>query len=288
MENVIVLEELSNEELILLAKNGDKKAYEFFFDKNIKLSYLIAHRWDKTPFCFDDIVQMCNLGLVKAYNTFDIGKKFKFSTYATSIMNNEILMSLRKHKAKYRLDVSLDTPVYQDRDGNDLTILDILEVPEDFFTPDKKMDFDNAVKQYFEKASNKEKEIFDLYKKGLSQRDVGKVLNISQSYVSRITSKIEFSIKEIIENGQFKQIPASGFTANNRPKTVNVEQLIYILQNYPELKSSEIAQIMNIKQVGTVSKHKSHFNKGRYVKKQPDSSIKTKVDEFIRAKSTFK
>ncbi|CCZ85380.1 rNA polymerase sigma factor [Firmicutes bacterium CAG:631] len=140
------------------------------------------------------------MGLIKAISTFKADKNFKLATYASRCIENEILMHLRK-KSKQRLEVSLDEPLNIDYDGNELLLSDILSNSDDSFIGNIE---DNEKKKTMyaaiEGLKDREKEIIKL-RYGLdngiemTQKEVAELLDISQSYISRLEKRIIKKLK---------------------------------------------------------------------------------------------
>lgn len=206
---------VANEELILLAKNGDENAKEQFFLQNRNFSFFIAQRYKNTGIPQDDLVSMCNVGMMKAYNTFDPTKKIKFATYASTIMNNEILMFLRKNK-KHLGTMSMDMKLNVDIDGNELTLEDVLE--------DERVKLDDnlmrgaltdVVEGFKETLDDRERYVFTARLiEGRNQPDIANELGISQSYISRIVKKITKQLQKYSRQVGF----STDVTVVNKPR----------------------------------------------------------------------
>jgi RNA polymerase sporulation-specific sigma factor len=141
----------------------------------------------------DDLFSIGCIGLIKAAGTFSPEKKIRFSSYAAKCIQNEILMSLRRGRKTAR-DVSLSEPIDSDRDGNPLTLSDLLADETDMSAlVDLRLDGEK-LHRLVNTLPDREKEII-LLRYGLTglrpltQQEVAKKLNISRSYVSRIEKK---------------------------------------------------------------------------------------------------
>ncbi|MBQ1344055.1 MAG: sigma-70 family RNA polymerase sigma factor, partial [Firmicutes bacterium] len=115
------------EERLLLAKlaRGDHQARQSLIEHNLRLVVYIARKFENTGVNIEDLISIGTIGLIKAVNTFDSGKKIKLATYASRCIENEILMFLRRH-TKTKAEVSFDEPLNTDWDGNELLLSDIL------------------------------------------------------------------------------------------------------------------------------------------------------------------
>ena len=142
----------------------------------------------------DDLISIGTIGLIKAASTFDYEKSKKFSTYASKCIENEVLMHFRSRR-KSASDVSLSEPVDTDREGNSLTLMDIMSEEIDMVGQIDLQLKSAQLRQYIESfLDDREREIIALRyglggRRPLTQREVAKRLGISRSYVSRIEKK---------------------------------------------------------------------------------------------------
>lgn len=116
-------------EYVLRAENGDKEATELLIRHNLRLVAHIAKKYCNYPDT-DELISIGSIGLIKAIRTYKSGKGTALATYAAKCIENEILMTLRVNK-KHKNNVSLNDPVGTDRDGNELTIIDMLSTDEE-------------------------------------------------------------------------------------------------------------------------------------------------------------
>ncbi|MBE6823907.1 MAG: sigma-70 family RNA polymerase sigma factor [Ruminococcaceae bacterium] len=185
---------------------GDIKARNKLVEHNLRL---VAHIIKKYYHCIsdqDDLVSIGTIGLIKAINTYNPDKKIKLSSYASRCIENEILMHFRNCK-KTAQDVSLNDAIDTDKDGNPLTLMDIMSVDDDIIENiDTKINLEKLYTYLDEVLSNREKEIivmrFGLNDTSpLTQREIAKKLNISRSYVSRIEKKALQQLRKKYEKG---------------------------------------------------------------------------------------
>lgn len=99
-------------------------------ERNLRLVVYIARKFENTGIGIEDLVSIGTIGLIKAVNTFDPGKKIKLATYASRCIENEILMYLRRNN-RVRTEVSFDEPLNIDWDGNELLLSDVLGTESD-------------------------------------------------------------------------------------------------------------------------------------------------------------
>src|SRR5690554_3972827 len=110
--------------------DGDADARNLLIERNLRLVAHIVKKFDNTGEDSDDLISIGTIGLIKAINTFDPDKKTRLATYAARCIENEILMHLRSSK-KTRGEVLLYDPIGSDKEGNEITLLDILGTEAD-------------------------------------------------------------------------------------------------------------------------------------------------------------
>ncbi len=164
-------------------------------ERNLRLVVFIARKFENTGVMLEDLISIGTIGLIKAVNTFDPGKKIKLATYASRCIENEILMFLRRH-SRTKMEVSLDEPLKTDWDGNELLLSDVLGTDADMVS---RAIEDSAEKQMLREALRRlpprEKQIMTLRfglngRPDMTQKEVADVLGISQSYISRLEKRI--------------------------------------------------------------------------------------------------
>ena len=173
----------------------DSQARQTLIEHNLRLVVFIARKFENTGVSLEDLISIGTIGLIKAVNTFDPGKKIKLATYASRCIENEILMFLRR-TSRLKMEVSLDEPLKTDWDGNELLLCDVLGTEGDMVYRSIE---ENVEKQLLfgalERLSPREKQIMTL-RFGLrgckerTQKEVADILGISQSYISRLEKRI--------------------------------------------------------------------------------------------------
>lgn len=200
-------EPLTKEEEDKLVKdfhNGDLKAKDKLIEHNLRLVVFLSKKYENTKIDLEDLVSIGTIGLIKGINTFKGDKNIKLATYASRCIDNEILMYLRKNK-KRRADVSLDESLSYDKEGNELTLEDVLGTESDIVTrPLEENNMKKIMLEEINKLKKRDKEIMIRRygldgKEELTQKEVANVLGISQSYISRIEKKVIKEISEIIK-----------------------------------------------------------------------------------------
>lgn len=183
---------------------GDKTARAKLIEHNLRLVAHIIKKYYGNSAEQDDLISIGTIGLIKAVSTFDYEKGARFATYASRCIENEILMYFR-NKKKYAQDVSFTEPIDSDKDGNTLSLIDIMaderSVVEDI---EEKLRDERLYKVIGDTLSLREKEIIYLRygldgRRSYTQREVAKHLGISRSYVSRIEKKALETLREHME-----------------------------------------------------------------------------------------
>ncbi|MGN0814013.1 MAG: RNA polymerase sporulation sigma factor SigK [Candidatus Coproplasma sp.] len=179
---------------LALARAGDANAKNILVKHNMRLVAHIVKKYSGAAET-DDLLSVGSIGLIKAINTYQDGKGTALATYTARCIENEILMLLRAGK-KYKNTVSLSDPVGVDKDGNELTIMDLLAEKEEnvFSQVEKSIQREKFVKLLKDILNMREYTIITM-RYGLEdgvplpQREVAKKLCISRSYVSRIEKR---------------------------------------------------------------------------------------------------
>ncbi len=190
--------------LLILKESGDMTATEKLIEHNLRLVAYIAKKFENTGIEFEDLISIGAIGLIKAVRTFKVDKNIRLATYASRCIENEILMQIRK-TSKIKNDISLDKPLCEDSDGNQLVLADILPGEDDVITQavDEPAD-KQIINELIGKLNHREREIMILRyglmgHQELTQREVALKLGISQSYISRLEKRILNDMKEEIE-----------------------------------------------------------------------------------------
>ena len=190
------LEDEEEEELLSQMEQESDEVKKSLIEHNLRLVVYIARKFSNTGIDIEDLVSIGTIGLIKAVHTFDVNKNIKLATYASRCIENEILMYLRKNNKK-KSEISFDDPLNIDWDGNELKLADVLGTDEDLIFKDVEKDVDRELLGLaMRKLTEREKKIltlrYDLNNSGetKTQKDVAKILGISQSYISRLEKRI--------------------------------------------------------------------------------------------------
>ena len=188
---------------ILKLDSGDENAKKTLVEHNLRLVVYIAKKFENTGIGIEDLVSIGTIGLMKAINTFNMSKKIKLATYASRCIENEILMYLRRSN-RIKSEISIDEPLNQDSDGNELLLSDILGTDEDITSRRLEDEVDQKLlKLSISKLNKREKNIMELRFGFITgnektQKEVADMLGISQSYISRLEKKIIGKMKKEI------------------------------------------------------------------------------------------
>ncbi|OPJ56975.1 RNA polymerase sporulation sigma factor SigK [Alkalithermobacter paradoxus] len=185
-------------------KSGETEFKTILIERNLRLVAHIVKKYTNYQEDAEDLISIGTIGLIKAIETYNIEKGTRLATYAARCIDNEILMTLRANK-KNKSEVSLHDPIGIDKEGNEITLMDILGSELDDVIDEVELKI--KIKKLYEKINNiltnREKEIIEL-RYGLTpsgyrtQRDIAKRLQISRSYVSRIEKRALKKLKKCL------------------------------------------------------------------------------------------
>ena len=184
---------------------GDKDARNKLIEHNLRLVAHIVKKYDNKAET-DDLISIGTIGLIKGIDSFSNKNGARLTTYCARCIENEILMNYRNNK-KNNKNVSINEAIGYDKDGNEITLLDILKTPDpDFAMNIHKNNNIKLLKKYFNILNEREKDII-IKRYGLNnqdevtQKEIAKELNISRSYVSRIEKRaLTKLLREFIKN----------------------------------------------------------------------------------------
>ena len=185
-------------------RSGSPQARDILVERNLRLVAHIAKKYQGLDEDLDDLISIGTIVLIKAVSTFSLDKQTRLSTYAARCIDNELLMFLRSRK-KHSREVSLYEPIGTDKEGNEISLLDIMESPPI-----------DVVEQYTQKEQLKKlsqlisgtlnakefqviKYRYGLYGEDeLTQREIAQKLGISRSYVSRIEKNALMKLRQLL------------------------------------------------------------------------------------------
>lgn len=186
---------------------GDEQARNILIEHNLRLVAHIVKKFDTTGEDVDDLISIGTIGLIKGVKTFDPTKGARLATYAARCIENEILMHLRSTR-KTRGEVFLQEPIGADRDGNEITLMDVLQDEGEPVADliDQKFQA-GRLREKLAKLGGRERKVLEL-RYGLfngerkTQREIAKMLGISRSYVSRIEKRAVSKLCRELEEGR--------------------------------------------------------------------------------------
>ncbi len=176
-------------------KEGDQEAKKVLIERNMRLVAHISKKYQNSEEEMEDLISIGTIGLIKAVSTFQEDHGSKLATYAARCIENELLMYFRSKK-KSSKEVSLYEPIGTDKEGNQIQLMDIVEVDEKDVV--EQLELKRQIVRLYELIPDvldeREKEILQMRYglkniKPVTQREIAEKMNISRSYVSRIEKR---------------------------------------------------------------------------------------------------
>ena len=186
-----------------LASQGDLEARNILIERNLRLVAHIMKKYYAQTNDQEDLISIGTIGLIKGISTFDPDKGTRLATYAARCVENEILMYFRSQK-KTAQDVSLSGYIETGKDGNALSLMEVVASEEDLFDDLSNREMCGKLYQAMEKClSKRERDILTMRyglggRKVLTQREIAAQCGISRSYVSRIEKKAMKKLEEAL------------------------------------------------------------------------------------------
>lgn len=176
-------------------RKGNEDAKNILVERNLRLVAHIVKKYMNTGREIDDLISIGTIGLIKAIITFDEDKGTRLATYAARCIENEILMTIRAAK-KTKTEVSLHDPIGVDKEGNEISLIDILGSDSDIILDEVELKIQiKKLYQRMETSLKKREKLVIELRYGLlngiskTQREIADMLGISRSYVSRIENR---------------------------------------------------------------------------------------------------
>jgi len=196
----------ADEERVLLEEiqNGNMSARDKLVEHNLRLVVYIAKKFESSGMELEDLISIGAIGLIKAVKTYSVDKNIKLATYASRCIENEILMQLRKN-TRTKNEISLDEPLSNDGEGNELLLADIISVDEDCVTKNIETSAERQILMGVISKLDRREQMIMYLRFGLAgneektQKEVADLMGISQSYISRIEKKILSKLKKKLE-----------------------------------------------------------------------------------------
>ncbi len=187
---------------VILSTNGDDSARNKLIEHNLRLVVFLAKKYENTGVDLEDLVSIGSVGLIKGVNTYKLDKNIKLATYASRCIDNEILMFLRKNKRR-KAEISFEDNLSYDAEGNELHLEDVLGTDSDVVTKGLEEEIEKKLLyQEINCLNERDKKImilrYGLYNEDeMTQKDVARMMGISQSYISRIEKKVIKRLKQL-------------------------------------------------------------------------------------------
>lgn len=188
--------------------DGDRDAKNRLIEHNLRLVAHIVKKYAQTAAEQDELISVGTIGLIKAVSSFDYTKGAKFATYASRCIENEILMNYRAAK-KSAGDIYINEPVETDKDGNTMTLIDLIDDGVDIHEQVELTIRSKQLYDFLEECLDKRETEIIIYRYGLygssphTQNETAKKLGISRSYVSRIEKKAIQKLKKMYDSAPF-------------------------------------------------------------------------------------
>ncbi len=199
------LSKKEEEECFVKISEGDKEAKNKLIEHNLRLVAHIVKKYSNNISDQDELISIGTIGLIKAVSTFDYSKGARFATYASRCIENEILMNFRAAK-KSSGDVYINEPVETDKDGNTLTLMDLIDDGIDIHEQVDMLIRSRQLYRFLGKCLDKREFDIIVYRYGLygnqphTQNETAEKLDISRSYVSRIEKKAIEKLRKMYES----------------------------------------------------------------------------------------
>ncbi len=185
---------------------GSIEAKNKLIEHNLRLVAHIVKKYSATGQEVEDLISVGTIGLIKGISSFRSDKCVRLATYAARCIENEILMTIRASK-KFGADLYLNDPVSKDKEGNEISIMDIIGSDTDMVIEevDRGININNIRSAVKTVLKDRERKVIELRYglidgKEMPQREVAKRLSISRSYVSRIEKKAISKLKDALNS----------------------------------------------------------------------------------------
>ncbi|MGL4730472.1 MAG: RNA polymerase sporulation sigma factor SigK [Clostridium sp.] len=202
------LNDSEEKEYLQKFKNGDLEAKNILIERNLRLVAHIVKKYSFPGKEVDDLISIGTVGLIKAIDSFDIAKGTRLATYAARCIENEILMLIRNNK-KTKGEVYLQDPIGVDKEGNEISLMDILSSDKDSIADivENKIQVRKLYLKINTTLQEREKIIIEMRYglvdgKAKTQREIAKLLGISRSYVSRIEKRALKKLLKELNSGE--------------------------------------------------------------------------------------
>lgn len=193
------LEEDAEKDCLGRLRAGSEEARNILIEHNLRLVAHVVRKYESSGEDLEDLISIGTIGLIKAINTFNEDRGVRLATYAARCIENEVLMHLRNIK-KVKQEVSLYDPIGYDKEGNEISLIDVLTTDNEIIEIVEAKLQEEKVREKINVLSRRERQVIEM-RYGLfnglkeTQREIAKKLGISRSYVSRIEKR---ALKKLI------------------------------------------------------------------------------------------
>jgi RNA polymerase sporulation-specific sigma factor len=187
------LEEVEEKQYLDEFKQGSQDARNKLIEHNLRLVAHVVKKYESSGEDMEDLISIGIIGLIKAINTFNNERGVRLATYAARCIDNEVLMHLRNIK-KMKQEVSLYDPIGFDKEGNEISLIDILTTDNEIIDAVEMRIQEEKIRSKMETLTRRERQVIEMryglfHGLKITQREIAKKLGISRSYVSRIEKR---------------------------------------------------------------------------------------------------
>lgn len=193
------LEEAEEARCLRELKAGSEEARNTLVEHNLRLVAHVVRKYESSGEDMEDLISIGTIGLIKAIKTYNEERGVKLATYSARCIENEVLMYLRNTR-KLKQEVSIYEPIGYDKEGNEISLLDVLATDNEIIDMVEMKMQEEKVRDKIDVLTRRERQVIEM-RYGLfnglkeTQRDIAKKLGISRSYVSRIEKR---ALKKLI------------------------------------------------------------------------------------------
>jgi len=193
------LEEAEEARCLRELKAGSEEARNTLVEHNLRLVAHVVRKYESSGEEMEDLISIGTIGLIKAIKTYNEDRGVKLATYSARCIENEVLMYLRNTK-KLKQEVSIYEPIGYDKEGNEISLLDVLTTDNEIIDLVEMKMQEEKVRDKIDILTRRERQVIEM-RYGLfnglkeTQRDIAKKMGISRSYVSRIEKR---ALKKLI------------------------------------------------------------------------------------------
>ena len=243
------------DEAVRLCLLGNKEARAKLIEHNLRLVAHIVKKYDNKSYDVDDLISIGTIGLIKGIDSYSFKHGTRITTYCARCIENEILMYYRNDK-KNSKNVSIEGSIGFDKEGNEITFLDILKTPNPDFALDiHKNNNIKLLKKYLTVLNDREKIVLQ-YRYGFidgepkTLEEVGKVFDLTRERVRQIEKN---ALKKLSQSGTLKEFKPEGKLVKTREKDRNVRDYNFVLKKLNDERLNLLEYITNLETKGKIN-----------------------------------